>query len=203
MRKKNITMLHCLAGVVGCFFVIGCIGPPRPLEPVVKTVAVAVPIEKTWPLAIEGLNEAGLLITGTDKASGLITVEKNLSGNEVPGYVVTPSLLSVHWDHAVIKANIYLKPVHEQGEQYLFLTRIFINSTMQCWYYNTGTYGEPLSDPKLAPSNFYDNSGLFEMKTFAAIFGKTNPYEQANMPQTKTIPSSKNGESSAKAKNNP
>ncbi|RLA86206.1 MAG: hypothetical protein DRG31_00895, partial [Deltaproteobacteria bacterium] len=78
------------------------------------------PFEEVWRSTIEGLTRAGEFISFSEKDSGLIVVEKELSGDDLPGFIMGGPALVV-WHRGSVKGSIFVKPLSENS------TRVFVN----------------------------------------------------------------------------
>ncbi|RLA87352.1 MAG: hypothetical protein DRG40_00535 [Deltaproteobacteria bacterium] len=112
MRKFKLFLLLLL-------LLASCATVPKMEKPIKKYKDFDKPFEEVWRSTIEGLTRSGELISFTEKESGLIVVEKELSGDEVPKFTMGPAL--VVWHRASVRGSIFVKPTSESS------TRVFVN----------------------------------------------------------------------------
>lgn len=101
-------------------FMASCATVPRMEKPIEKYKDFNKPFEEVWRSTIEGLTRSGELISFTEKESGLIVVEKELPGNDVPKFILGGPALVV-WHRGSVRGSIFVKPISENS------TRVFVN----------------------------------------------------------------------------
>ena len=113
-------MKRLMAASLLLAFFTACATVPRMKEPIEKYRDFDRPFEEVWRSTIEGLTRAGEVISFSEKESGLIVVERELSGNILPRFIMGGPALVV-WHRGSVKGSIFIKPLSENS------TRVFVN----------------------------------------------------------------------------
>lgn len=98
--------------------ILGCAAQLR--KPVQKSIDLKRPFEEVWDSTIKGLDRSGEIVTHTEKESGLIVVERDVAGSELPKITIDSGFWG--WKRGKVKATIFLKPLSDSS------TRVFIST---------------------------------------------------------------------------
>jgi|GEM_PF-5326968 len=102
-------------------FLAACATVPTREKPIEKYRDFNRPFSEVWNKTVEGLVRSGKTISYTDKASGLITIEEKIAGDDVRKLVLNPGFLTTY-NGGKSKASIYIKPISRSR------TRVFVNT---------------------------------------------------------------------------
>lgn len=106
-----------LSGLIALVIMAGCVTVPKLEEPIEKERIFNRGFPEVWDSTIEGLVRAGEVVSRTEKSSGLIVIEKEVSGRKLSSLIREYTSLFEIWQRGTVKANILIKPLSETSTQ--------------------------------------------------------------------------------------
>ena len=116
MKIKSILLI-----IDTLIFLTACATLPIQEKPIERGRNFNRPFREVWNKTVEGLARSGKAISYTDKASGLITVEEKIAGDDVSKLALNPGFLTTYYG-GKSKASIYIKAISQHR------TRVFVNT---------------------------------------------------------------------------
>lgn len=110
---RNLLLFSLIALII----MTGCVTIPKLEEPIEKERIFNKSFSEVWDSTIEGLVRAGEVVSHTEKSSGLIVIEQEVSGQQLRSLIREYTSLFEIWQKGTVKANILIKPLSETSTQ--------------------------------------------------------------------------------------